>query len=425
MIEPKPQIAVYGRLHAQNAHGNTDETDARLGGRRTGKRNGIKMMRSERDTRIDVFRALVLLMIFINHVPGNVYEIATLKNFGFSDAAEVFVLISGISVGLVYGPRLAGDRWMAALLGVWRRAWVLFYTHIMATMATLAIFCGAAVMASRADLLEKINIAPIIEEPASALVGIGMLGHQLGYNNILPLYMVLLLAAPLIVWGLRRNLALTLCLSGAVWLAAGLFRIAPPNYPLDGVWFLNPLSWQFLFTIGIAAMMHVQRGGSLPRHPAWTQLSIAYLLMAFAVIHSPLWGIDSWFGLPQVLGGFNKTYLSLFRLLDVLALAYLIARWPVVSNLARLAPDHPLAILGKHSLPVFVTGTLFAMLAQVLRHLDQPSLGFDTLLIVSGIVTQLAVAYFLEWKQQVTAVKPAPPRTAAKPAASSGKVVAA
>lgn len=359
-------------------------------------------MHAERDTRIDVIRAIVLLMIFINHVPGNAYEAVTLKNVGFSDAAEVFVLISGMAIGLAYGPKMKGGQWVRSALAIWRRAWVLFYTHIMMTVATLAIFCGAAIFALRPDLLEMINIGPLIEDPARVVVGIGTLGHQLGYNNILPLYMLLLLATPAIMWLLNRNMVLTLAASGALWLAAGLYQIAPANYPLPGVWFLNPLSWQFLYVIGIAGMMHVRAGGSLPQHRLWTRLALAYLAGALLLIHSPLWGQVSWFGLPEVLGGFNKTFLSLARLLDVLALTYLVARWPAVSGLARTAPGHPLAILGKHSLPVFVTGTMCAMVAQVLRHLDQPSLGFDTLLLATGIATQLAVAYFLEWKADVT-----------------------
>lgn len=363
---------------------------------------GIKDMRAERDTRIDVIRAIVLLMIFINHVPGNVYETFTLKNLGFSDAAEVFVLISGLAIGLVYGQKMKGEQAVRSALAIWRRAWVLFYTHIMMTVATLTIFCAAAVFALRPDLLEMINIGPLIEDPARVVVGIGTLGHQLGYNNILPVYMVLLLATPAIVWLLNRSMAGTLAASGALWLAAGIFQIAPANYPLPGVWFLNPLSWQFLYVIGIAGMMHVKAGGALPQHPLWTRLALAYLVGAFALIHSPFWGQVTWFGLPEVLGGFNKTFLSLFRLLDVLALTYLVARWPAASGVARTAPDHPLAILGKHSLPVFVTGTLCAMVAQVLRHLDQPSLGFDTLLIATGIATQLAIAYFLEWKAEMT-----------------------
>jgi len=359
-------------------------------------------MRAERDTRIDVIRAIVLLMIFINHVPGNAYEKFTLKNLGFSDAAEVFVLISGLAIGLVYGQKMKGGQGARSALAIWRRAWVLFYTHIMMTVATLTIFCGAAVFALRPDLLEMINIGPLMEDPARVVIGIGTLGHQLGYNNILPVYMLLLLATPAIVWLLNRSMAGTLAASGALWLAAGIFQIAPANYPLPGVWFLNPLSWQFLYVIGIAGMMHVRAGGSLPQHPLWTRLALAYLVVAFLWIHGPFWGQVTWLGLPEVLGGFNKTFLSLFRLLDVLALAYLVARWPAVSGLARTAPDHPLAILGKHSLPVFVTGTMCAMVAQVLRHLDQPGLGFDTLLIATGIATQLAVAYFLEWKADIT-----------------------
>jgi len=45
----------------------------------------------ERDTRIDVLRALALLTIYIDHVPGTLFEHWTYKNFGFSDAAEGFV----------------------------------------------------------------------------------------------------------------------------------------------------------------------------------------------------------------------------------------------------------------------------------------------------------------------------------------------
>ena len=60
-------------------------------------------LHDSRDSRLDVLRALALITIFINHVPGNPYEMFTSRNFGFSDATEAFVLISGIAVGLAYG----------------------------------------------------------------------------------------------------------------------------------------------------------------------------------------------------------------------------------------------------------------------------------------------------------------------------------
>ncbi|MEK1933651.1 MAG: OpgC domain-containing protein, partial [Pararhizobium sp.] len=65
----------------------------------------------ERDTRLDVFRALCLITIFVNHVPGQYLEYLTPKNFGFSDSAEAFVLISGLSAGLAYGRKFnVGNR---------------------------------------------------------------------------------------------------------------------------------------------------------------------------------------------------------------------------------------------------------------------------------------------------------------------------
>ena len=60
-------------------------------------------------------------------------------------------------------------------------------------------------------------------------------------------------------------------------------------------------------------------------------------------------------------------------------------------------PDHPLAILGKRSLPVFIAGTLIAMVAQVMKLVNPGGLAYDALLIVTGIVMQFALAYFIEW----------------------------
>ena len=59
---------------------------------------------------IDFWRGLALLMIFIDHVPENVFQHVTQKNFGFSDAAELFVFLAGVSVALAYGTRFFEER---------------------------------------------------------------------------------------------------------------------------------------------------------------------------------------------------------------------------------------------------------------------------------------------------------------------------
>jgi hypothetical protein len=374
---------------------------------------------SARDTRIDVFRALALITIYINHVPGTPYEQFTHRNLGFSDAAEAFVLISGIAVGLAYGLKFApGNRLLMALKAL-RRTATLYLTHIVATVMTLAIFSAGAVMFAEPELLTKINIEKAMTATPEAMVGIVTLGHQLGYNNILPLYAALLALVPIFLVIGAMSKRLLLVLSGLVWLAAGIFKVAPPNYPTDGVWFLNPLSWQFLFVIGMVAIVHVRRGSRLPTHPLLLGAAGLYLIVSFLWVRLPLWGVDISAGLPEVLTGFNKTYLSAPRLLHVLSAAYLIAVIPAVSNLARTDERHPLAIFGKHSLPIFVTGTLLAMVGQVVKEIQPASFALDTALISGGLLLQFALAYYLEWLPSIGwGGKKAAPKRAAQPAST-------
>lgn len=384
---------------------------------------------SKRDTRIDVFRALALLTIFVNHVPGTIYEYLTHKHFGFSDSAEAFVLISGIAIGLAYGTKFKPGNRLLVTIKAWRRAGVLYVTHIMTTMATLAIFAGAAVYFARPDLLTLINIKTVMEDTPRALFGIVTLGHQLGYNNILSMYAALLVMMPLFLMLSSVSLRLTVAVSGLIWLACGVYKIAPANYPTTGYWFLNPLSWQFLFVIGFAAMLHVKRGGDIAFRPWLAGAAAAYALLALAWVRVPLWGVDISFGLPAVLTGFDKTFLSLPRLAHVLALAYLVVAIPVLSNLARTRADNPLAILGRHSLPIFIAGTVLAMIGQVMKTVSPGGTLYDTVLLSTGIALQFALAYYLDWlaKARRGADKPSAtteaPRSAA-PRPLGGKVPA-
>ncbi len=115
-------------------------------------------------------------------------------------------------------------------------------------------------------------------------------------------------------------------------------------------------------------------------------------MVALLWVKLPLWGIETSLGLPTVLTGFDKTFLSLTRLLHILSLAYLIVAIPVLSNLARTSPEHPLAVLGKHSLPVFIAGTILAMIAQVMK-IGQPRHGaaLRHLLLSTGIALQFGL----------------------------------
>ena len=354
----------------------------------------------ERDTRLDVFRALALLTIFVNHVPGQYLEHLTHKNFGFSDSAEAFVLISGMSVGLAYGSRFAVGERLAVTLRILRRALTLYVAHIMTSIITFAIFAGGALWFARPDLLSEINLRAVIDRTDEGMVGMVLLGHQFGYNNILSMYAVLFLMLPFFLWLYRRSPGLLLAVSGTIWLCAGIWRIAPSNFLDDGYWFLNPLSWQFLFVIGFVGVLRARSKG-FPRNLFLTALAAAYLVVSLLWVMLSWWNIDFSYGLPAVLTGFDKTFLSTTRLVHVLAGAYLVATIPVLSSWAALPLSHPLVAIGRHSLAVFIFGTILAMVGQVLMFVTGKNPLLGTLYALLGIVLHFAYARYLDWQAAV------------------------
>lgn len=359
---------------------------------------------SKRDTRLDVLRGLALITIFINHVPGQIFENLTTKNFGFSDAAEAFVLISGIAVGLAYGARFQPGEWLQTTKKAARRAFTLYLAHMITTFMTLALFLTGAWIFHRPGLLCEINILAVLTNLKAGIPSLLLLGHQIGYNNILPMYGALMLMVPIILLLNARSPFLALAVSGSVWLLAGVFEIAPHNMLIEGYWFLNPLSWQFLFAIGIVGMMHVRGGGRLPQHPALMILAVGYVMLSFVWVLGQLWDFGNALaslGLPPVMTGFDKTFLSLPRLLHVLALTYIVLNIGAISRLLRRPQDHPLAILGRHSLNIFVAGTILAMVGQVVLYINNRDQIVGPIFVVLGIVVQFAYAYHLERKRKL------------------------
>ncbi|SOC37775.1 hypothetical protein SAMN05892877_104292 [Rhizobium subbaraonis] len=357
----------------------------------------VPAAKSPRDTRIDVLRALALITIFINHVPGNFLEHLTLKNFGFSDSAEAFVLISGVSVGLAYRTRFAVGQRIAASAKILRRAFTLYVAHVMTSVVTFAIFAGGALWFARPDLLSEINLRAVVDRTEQGLPSMVLLGHQFGYNNILSMYAVLMLMLPGMLWLNARNPIALLGASGILWLAAGIWNIAPSNFLDDGYWFLSPFSWQFLFAIGIVASSKAATTSWPPKSAVLTGLCWAYLAISLVWVVLSLWSIDTSLGLPVVLTGFDKTFLSAPRLLHVLAFAYLIVTIPGISRLFVLPSSHPLTAVGRHGLAIFIFGTILAMIGQVLMFVTGKNPWFGTLYVACGIGVLLAYARYLDW----------------------------
>ena len=150
-----------------------------------------------RDYRVDFWRGIALAMIFVNHIPGNLFENYTTRNFGFSDAAELFVFLAGFASAYAYAPLyLAGHR-LVASIKAWRRAGILYLVHVTLTTLAFGIFAWGALAFGEGDLINHIGLELASSRPIETLIGVPALGHQLGYVNILPMYSVMLLMLPI------------------------------------------------------------------------------------------------------------------------------------------------------------------------------------------------------------------------------------
>ena len=95
-------------------------------------------MQTGRDQRIDFFRGLALIFILWDHIPHNPLAELTVRNFGLSDAAEIFVFLAGYAAVLAYGKIARRDGFLLASVKILRRAWVLYVVHIF----LLAVLMG-------------------------------------------------------------------------------------------------------------------------------------------------------------------------------------------------------------------------------------------------------------------------------------------
>ena len=327
-------------------------------------------------------------MMFVDHIPDNLLNRLTLRNLGFCDAAEVFVLLAGFASMLAYGRSFAREGVRTALGKVLRRCSKLYVYQVgmlLVSIAMITLWRGYHPVP--VDFLE-----PELAHGFESLWRAMALEALPGNLNILPLYIVLLALFPLIYFVSRAGTAVVLALSGAVWLLVNLDpQLNLPNWLDPDGWYFNPFAWQFLFSLGaMAASVTQARGGNLPRYPWLVTLAWAYL--AFSAVQAFPWA--QW-GLPNLspldIDPPLKTPLSPLRLIDVLAIFYLVQSSPRASRGAATRAGQVLAVLGRHSLEVFSAGTLMDLLARLLF----ATLGNGWILQVGINVVGLGTLYLL------------------------------
>lgn len=357
-------------------------------------------MQNARDSRVDFFRGLALIFIFWDHIPHNPLALLTVRNFGFSDATEIFVFLAGYAAVLAYGKITRRDGFLAAGLRIWRRAWVLYVVHIFLAAALMGLVFYANSQVETRDMAQEMGLQYFLTSPQAALTDGLMLRFKPYLMDPLPLYIMLLTVLPLVLPALLRTPYYVAALSIGFYLLARWFEWNLPNHD-GGGWYFNPMAWQLLFILGGTAALH-------PNKPTpWGLLqqslfitAVLYLLIAGIITIAGHWPaaraefvptmLDDW--LPTM----SKTNLSPPRLLHFLALAYVVARLLPDSGWTRNWIAQPCCRMGRYSLEVFCLGVLLAPLADMFNSLAGETLWIRFISALSGLVVMVALASWLD-----------------------------
>jgi hypothetical protein len=359
----------------------------------------------DRELRLDLFRGIALWLIFIDHLPTNILTWFTIRNYGFSDATEIFIFISGYTAAFVYGRAMHDRGFVVAAARILKRVWQIYVAHVFLFTIYLAEIAYVATSFDNPLYSEEMGILDFLKQPDVTIIQALLLKFRPVNMDVLPLYIVLMFFLPPILWLMRRSPDMTLGLSVLLYAATWQFDLALPAYP-NGVWYFNPFAWQMLFVFGAwCALGGAKRMAPVIASRATLVISIAYLLFAFLVTLT-------WY-IPQLsrfmpalieksIYPIDKTDLDVLRFAHFLALAAITVRfihkdWPGLKSIWL----HPLIVCGQHSLEIFCLGVFLAFAGHFILAEYAGGPGIHFLISVSGILVMSGTAMLFAWYKQV------------------------
>ncbi|UWU89239.1 OpgC domain-containing protein [Bradyrhizobium sp. CB1015] len=372
-----------------------------------------------RDLRLDLFRGVANWAIFLDHIPDNVVNWITTRNYGFSDAADLFVFISGYTASFVYARMMLDRGFIVGATRLTKRVWQLYVAHIILFVIYIASISYLALRFGDSEMINEFNVAGLVDNATETLRQGLFLRFKPLNLDVLPLYIVLMGLFPPVLWFMLRKPDLTMILSIVLWLAARHYGWNLTAYPA-GQWYFNPYCWQVLFVFGAwCSMGGARRSITLINSPVTLWVCLGYLL--FALVMTMAGRFPAFGGMfPEWLfSAFNpndKTNLAPYRFLHFVVIVILVIRfvpkeWP---GLEWKVFD-PLIVCGQQSLAVFCVGVFLSFVGHFELSMSSGSLLAQIFVSVAGIAIMTTVAYYISWsKKQDKPLKPPPAKPAAE-----------
>jgi hypothetical protein len=363
-----------------------------------------------RDLRLDLFRGIALWLIFLDHIPSNLVAWGTIRNYGFSDATEIFVFVSGYTAAFVYGREMRERGFLIAGAHILRRAWQIYVAHVFLFAIYLAEISYVATSFENPLYAEEMNILDFLKQPEVTIVEALLLKFKPSNMDILPLYIILLLLFPPTLWLLQFRSSLALGASVLLYVLTWTFNWNLPSYP-SGHWYFNPFAWQLLFVFGAwCALGGAQRLAAVLQSRVTLAIAVTYLLFAFVITltwYLPYMSqyVPHW--LEELIYPIDKVNLDVLRFAHFLALAVVTVRflprdWPGLKSRWAWPP----IVCGQHSLEIFCLGVFLSFAAHFAMVEVSGAIWMQFLLSALGIVAMVAVAGLLSWYKRAEGRSP-------------------
>lgn len=355
------------------------------------------------DARLYLTLGIATWSVFVDHIPNNVVNLLTLRNFGFSGAADLFVFVVGYGVAIIYGKMALERGYVVAATRIFRRVWRLYAAYVVLFVIYIDTIAYVASQSMAPEIISDYNISGILEHPLRILVR-GLLLQEEPLNlDLLQLTIPLMAFFPFALWGLLRRPNVTLALSVAFYFAARWFDWNFRTYP-DQEWAFNPFCWQMLMVLGGWFAVTGASGRALRDLPWLRVLAGAYLVSAMAITlmrHSPT--LSAY--LPDVvLNGISPTdkeNLAPYRVIHFLALAF------IATHL--IPPDHPglqwkalqmVIKCGEEWLAVFCVGVFLSLAGHLILITGANLVVMQIGVSLAGFAAMTAVAYYISWSKR-------------------------
>ncbi|MFT4119267.1 OpgC domain-containing protein [Bradyrhizobium sp.] len=355
------------------------------------------------DARLYLTLGIANWSVFIDHIPNNVVNLLTLRNFGFSGAADLFVFVVGYGVAIIHG-KMALDRgYLVAATRIFRRVWRLYAAYVVLFVIYIDTIAYVASQSMAPEIIHEYNISGILDHPLRILVRGLVLQEEPLNLDLLQLMIPLMAFFPFALWGLLRRPNLTLAASVALYVAARWFEWGFRVYP-DQEWTFNPLCWQMLMVLGGWFAVTGAPGRALHGMSWLRGLAGTYLLFAMAVTlmrHSP--------ALSSYLPGFildsitptDKENLAPYRVVHFLALAFLATHLiPADHPGLRWKPLQTVITCGEEWLAVFCVGVFLSFAGHLILITGPNLIVMQIMVSLAGIAVMTAVAYYIAWSKR-------------------------